>query len=164
MRYRRSVSFVTSAAVRSHLVRALEADLVGPYEELEELEELPLDEEEEDDGELFLDEAGAIRRRRARWGPVARAGSNLRVQAREGVRAMVAELRPGLWVVAELDEATAQDTTGFLPLLAPVIIKTITRATKGESKPAKPVKGVPWAEAEDVEEALAGQCKCRRAR
>ena len=41
MRYRRSVSFVTSAAVRSHLVRALEADLVGPYEELEELDRAP---------------------------------------------------------------------------------------------------------------------------
>ncbi|MCA9677588.1 MAG: DISARM system helicase DrmA [Myxococcales bacterium] len=41
LRYRRSVSFVTSAAVRSHLVRALEADLVGPYEELEELDRAP---------------------------------------------------------------------------------------------------------------------------
>jgi len=32
---------VTSSVVRSHLVRALEAELVGPYTELEELDRAP---------------------------------------------------------------------------------------------------------------------------
>ena len=40
-RYRALVTFSTSSSVRSHLVHALEAELVGPYAEREELDRAP---------------------------------------------------------------------------------------------------------------------------
>ncbi len=57
------------------------------------------------------------------WGPAVRMGRNLRVQAAVGHRAAVIELKPGLFLVAELPEQATRPEFGFLPFLAPMIVK-----------------------------------------
>jgi hypothetical protein len=57
------------------------------------------------------------------WGPAVRMGRNLRVQAAVGHRAAVIELKPGLFVVAEIPEQATRPEFGILPFLAPMIVK-----------------------------------------
>lgn len=53
----------------------------------------------------------------------------LRYQAAPGVRAAVLELRPGLYVVAEVPEDKFQgDDFGFVPLLAPMVVSAARHA------------------------------------
>lgn len=61
------------------------------------------------------------------WGPAARMGKNLRVQAAVGHRAAVIELKPGLYLVAELPETALRPEFGFVPLLAPMIVKAAAK-------------------------------------
>jgi len=62
------------------------------------------------------------------WGPSARLGRRLRIQAACGHRAAVIELRPGLYLVAELPETVAEAEFGFAPLLAPLLLTAAKRA------------------------------------
>ena len=63
------------------------------------------------------------------WGPEVEAGANLRIRARKGFRAAVVEVKPGLYVVAEVPERAVE--FGFGPLLlAPALAKTLTRAMR----------------------------------
>lgn len=57
------------------------------------------------------------------WGPAVRMGRNLRVQAAVGHRAAVIELKPGLFLVAELPEQATRPEFGIIPFLAPMIVK-----------------------------------------
>ena len=63
-------------------------------------------------------------------------GPQLRLQARRGYRAAVVELRPGMYVVAEVPEAAIHAEFGVAPLLlAPLLVNA---ATKALQQPAKP--------------------------
>jgi hypothetical protein len=55
-------------------------------------------------------------------------GRTLRVQAAVGHRAAVIELKPGLFLVAEVPEAALRPEFGFIPLLAPMIMNAATSA------------------------------------
>lgn len=116
------------------------------------------------------------------WGPLAKLGQQLRVQAKRGYRAAVVELQPGLYLVAEVPEASLRPEFGVAPLLAPLLTLAATRALQRRERRAEPVlpayeppvvyepapqlpgPAVParWVDAEDLE-ALAG-CGCRRCR
>ena len=61
------------------------------------------------------------------WGPAVRMGQHIRVQAAVGHRAAVVELRPGLFLVAELPEEATRPEFGFLPLLAPMIVRAASQ-------------------------------------
>jgi len=50
-------------------------------------------------------------------------GQHSRVQAAEGYRAAVIELKPGLFLVAEMPEAMTRPEIGFVPMLAPLMVK-----------------------------------------
>ncbi len=57
-------------------------------------------------------------------------GANMRIQTRPGTRAAVVEVKPGLFVVAEVPAESVE--FGFGPmLLAPALIKTLGRALQG---------------------------------
>jgi hypothetical protein len=71
---------------------------------------------------------GALTRLPDPWGPAVRMGANLRVQAAVGHRAAVIELKPGLFLVAEVPEAALRPEFGFVPLLAPMIMNAATSA------------------------------------
>jgi hypothetical protein len=62
------------------------------------------------------------------WGPAVRMGRHLRVQAEVGYRAAVIELRPGLFLVAEVPERATRPDFGVVPLLAPLILKAASDA------------------------------------
>lgn len=91
-----------------------------------------------DDVEDDIDEAtegiGAgwapFRRPAAReaWGPVVGMGRRLRIQAAVGHRAAVIELKPGLYLVADLPEAVARTEFGFAPLLIPLMMNAARRS------------------------------------
>ena len=82
----------------------------------------------DDDREPALEPlTGAVARAPDPWGPAVRMGRNLRVQAAVGHRAAVIELKPGLFLVAEMPEAALRPEFGFLPMLAPMIIKAASQ-------------------------------------
>ena len=57
-------------------------------------------------------------------------GANMRIQTRPGMRAAVIEVKPGLFVIAEVPAESVE--FGFGPmLLAPALIKTLGRALQG---------------------------------
>ena len=85
----------------------------------------PAEFEDEFEDALELEGIGAVTRR---WSPLARMGPNFRIQAAQGYRAAVIELKPGLFVVAELPEHVARSEFGVLPLLAPLVIRATSRA------------------------------------
>ncbi len=62
------------------------------------------------------------------WGPSVRLGSRLRIQAAAGHRAAVIDLKPDLFLVAELPEAVTKTEFGIAPLLAPLMITAARRA------------------------------------
>ena len=55
-------------------------------------------------------------------------GPHLRIQAAEGYRAAVIELKPGLFIVAEVPEHVARSEFGIAPLLAPLVVRAATKA------------------------------------
>ena len=76
------------------------------------------------------------------WGPDVEAGSNLRVRARKGFRAAVVEVKPGLYVVAEVPERAVE--FGFGPLLlAPALAKTLGRAFRRNAQKGSVVQHKP---------------------
>lgn len=99
------------------------------------VEPLPEDDDPAPDGEL-----GATRQRLGRvrdalspgWGPHVALGPNVRVQAREGFRVGVVEVKPGLFVLAEVPERSVEFGLGPL-LLAPALVKTLGRAMQGST-------------------------------
>lgn len=65
------------------------------------------------------------------WGPNVRMGRHLRIQAATGHRAAVIDLKPGLYLVAEIPEAVTRTEFGFAPLLAPLMIRAAKKAIDG---------------------------------
>jgi hypothetical protein len=63
---------------------------------------------------------------------------SLRIQAAQGVRAAVMELRPGLYLVAEMPEEAVQSEFGFVPLLAPLMLRSARRAMERHAVPVPP--------------------------
>ncbi|MCB9779733.1 MAG: hypothetical protein H6742_14305 [Alphaproteobacteria bacterium] len=61
------------------------------------------------------------------WSPAIALGPNLKMKARKGFRAAVVEVKPGLFVVAEVPERSVEFGLGPL-LLAPALVKTLGRA------------------------------------
>ncbi len=76
--------------------------------------------------EAELVEPTAARRRP--WSPAVSMGPHLRIQAAEGYRAAVIELKPGLFIVAEVPEHVARSEFGIAPLLAPLVVRAATKA------------------------------------
>ena len=78
------------------------------------------------------------------WGPLTRMGAHLRVQAVRGTRAAVIELKPGLYLVAEVPEQSLRPEFGIIPLLAPLLTMAASRALKRrtptESATTQPVQ------------------------
>ena len=64
----------------------------------------------------------------ALWSPPARMGSHMRIQASSGYRAAVVELKPGLFVVAEIPAQVAASEMGFGAVLAPLLVRAASRA------------------------------------
>lgn len=62
------------------------------------------------------------------WGPSVRLGNKLRIQAAAGHRAAVIDLKPGLFLVAELPEAVTRSEFGIAPVLAPLMVTAARRA------------------------------------
>ena len=75
------------------------------------------------------------RRTGAGWGPNVRMGKNLRIQAASGHRAAVIDLKPGLYLVAELPEAVTRTEFGIAPLLAPLMVRAAKKAIDEGKKP-----------------------------
>jgi hypothetical protein len=93
---------------------------------------VPLDPESED--AAWYDDPGLAGEA---WGPAVKLGSALRVQATRGVRAAVVELRPGLYLVAEVPGPAARPEFGVLPLLAPLMISAARHVLKPRQEPAE---------------------------
>ncbi len=102
-------------------------------------EDTELHEAELQDGELEADlgEAPAPERRKLKdrvhdavtrdWQKPIDLGANMRIQTRPGMRAAVIEVKPGLFVIAEVPAESVE--FGFGPmLLAPALMKTLGRA------------------------------------
>ena len=62
-----------------------------------------------------------------RWSPPARMGTQLRIQAKAGHRAAVVELKPGLYLVAQVPDSATRPEFGLAPLLAPLMVKAASR-------------------------------------
>lgn len=77
------------------------------------------------------------RRRAPSWGPIVRMGQHSRVQAAEGYRAAVIELKPGLFLVAEMPEAVARPEFGMVPMLAPLMVNAARGALDPNAQPAR---------------------------
>ncbi|MFH1464553.1 MAG: hypothetical protein ABIO70_09205, partial [Pseudomonadota bacterium] len=73
---------------------------------------------------------GASSRRRlpVRWSPLVKMGPHFRIQASQGYRAAVIEVKPGLFLVAELPEQVARSEFGIAPVLAPMVVNAARRA------------------------------------
>ena len=65
---------------------------------------------------------------REAWGPVVAMGRRLRIQAAVGHRAAVIELKPGLYLVADLPETVARTEFGLAPLLIPLMMNAARRS------------------------------------
>lgn len=72
------------------------------------------------------------------WSPAVALGPNLKMKARKGFRAAVVEVKPGLFVVAEVPERSVEFGLGPL-LLAPALVKTLGRAfRRGQAGQGQP--------------------------
>jgi len=72
------------------------------------------------------------------WSPAIALGPNLKMKARKGFRAAVVEVKPGLFVVAEVPERSVEFGLGPL-LLAPALVKTLGRAfRRGQAGQGQP--------------------------
>ncbi len=132
-----------------------------------ELEPVEPEEDEPDPEEVFPEEEVMGR---SGWGPAAKLGEHLRIQAEDGYRAAVILLRPGLYLVAEVSDEATRPALGFAPLLAPLIMRSASKALQrresAQPEPASPgtaivrrdpsqgalvpAATVGWAEPEDV--------------
>ncbi len=73
-----------------------------------------------------------------RWSPPARMGTQLRIQAKAGHRAAVIELKPGLYLVAQVPDSAARPEFGLAPLLAPLMVKAASRVmTRRQARQAQ---------------------------
>ena len=113
---------------------ALRGEDDGPHEA--ELDDLELELEPDDLGEEAPPKRRKLKDRvqdavTPDWQKPIDLGANLRIQTRPGVRAAVIEVKPGLFVVAEVPTESVE--FGFGPmLLAPALIKTLGRALQGQ--------------------------------
>ena len=92
----------------------------------EQPEVLDVDWEEVDEPEWMGAARGA--QLPARWSPPAKMGTHMRIQASQGHRAAVIELKPGLFLVAELPERVARSEFGVAAVLAPLVVKAASKA------------------------------------
>jgi hypothetical protein len=93
-------------------------------EELVDEGEEPLEEDEPLEDEEATEGIGA----QEAWGPAVQMGRRLRIQAALGYRAAVIELKPGLFLVAEMPEALTRTEFGLAPLLAPMMMTAARRS------------------------------------
>jgi hypothetical protein len=118
--------------------RPLADRAVAWVEELIDEGEEPLEEELEDE-EVLEDAAEATEGLGAvwspfrqpvphAWGPSVPMGRRLRIQAALGHRAAVIELKPGLFLVAEMPEALMRTEFGLAPVLAPMMMTAARRS------------------------------------
>lgn len=88
------------------------------------------------------------------WGPFVKLGEHIRLQAARGHRAAVVELRPGLYLVADVPSKHLEPEFGVLPLLAPLIVTAAQAAMKGKKRkprpPQLPGPVADWADEDDV--------------
>ena len=82
-----------------------------------------------------LRQRAQVRRAAGGWGPSVRMGKHLRIQAASGHRAAVIDLKPGLYLVAELPEVVTRTEFGVAPLLAPLMVKAAKKAIDQGRKP-----------------------------
>lgn len=107
--------------------------------------------EDEDDDDLDDELEGLRRRRRSSvspgehnyrgssldrradraWSEAIPMGARLRLQAQRGHRAAVMELRPGLFLVAEVPEEATRPEMGMAPMLAPMMARAARDALEG---------------------------------
>lgn len=101
-------------------------------------------------------------------------GEHLRIQAARGYRAGVIALRPGLYLVAELPAEAITPEFGLVPVLAPLVVRAALKALDNPEstrqnmqafsqlvrRPQPPASPVPWADAEDWDEAYEGIAGC----
>ena len=119
---------------RGHGRDALRGEDDGPHEA--ELDDQELELEPDDLGEEAPPKRRKLKDRvqdavTPDWQKPIDLGANLRIQTRPGVRAAVIEVKPGLFVVAEVPTESVE--FGFGPmLLAPALIKTLGRALQGQ--------------------------------
>lgn len=72
------------------------------------------------------------------WSRHTALGPNLRIQARAGFRAAIVEVKPGLFVVAEVPQKSVE--IGFGPLvLAPALVKTVGRVMQQREQRSRQV-------------------------
>lgn len=145
-----------------------------------------LEEEDEDSlfdlvEELLDDGLEGVRRRRPAgdsvWNTPSRVGRHLCIQAAVGYRAAVIELRPGLFLVAEMPERVASPDFGVVPFLAPLMLKAAKRAIDPVTPKSSGVASlfrreeprqitgpvdVGWADAAEVAEVIGGDAYDRR--
>lgn len=131
----------------------------------------PQEQEDDFDSEPF-DDTEVLGRWQApvprQYGPLMPLGANLRVQASEGTRAGMIELRPGLFLVAEIPVQAARSEFG-LAVLAPLVTSVALKALENpetqqqlasaaqrgvalvqrQLMPPQP-SPVPWANADEV--------------
>ena len=97
-------------------------------------------------------------RSRSPWGPFVALGTHLRLQAKDGRRAAAVQLRPGLYLVAEVPGENLKPEFGVVPLLAPLMVAAAQAAIKGRKRkrqrPQLPGPVADWADETDVDAAL----------
>ncbi|MEZ4321885.1 MAG: hypothetical protein R3F61_30700 [Myxococcota bacterium] len=89
------------------------------------------------------------------WGPFVNLGRHIRVQAKTGHRAAVVELRPGLYLVADVPAKHLKPEFGVIPLLVPLMVTAAQAAMKRKKRkprpPQLPGPVADWADEEDVQ-------------
>ena len=109
----------------------------------------------------LLEEAGKLFR--AKWGKRQPLGDAARIQAKAGSQAMVATVRPGLFIVQVVSDAAAKkiagDNVGLLPLLLFPMVKDQLQKTLAP-KPAAPAAAAAPAVAPASRPAAAGDFGC----
>ena len=79
----------------------------------------------------------ATRQLPARWSPLVKMGPHFRIQASRGYRAAVIQVKPGLFLVAELPEQAARSEFGIAPVLAPMVVNAARRALQRRKQTPK---------------------------
>lgn len=94
------------------------------------------------------------------WSSPIKLGDNVRIQAREGHRAVVQQLQPGMWVIAEVPQKSMEIGLGIV--LAPLFQRALRRVfQRRPATPATPAaeplalppaenRIAPWAQPEDI--------------
>ena len=111
------------------------------------------------------------------WSSPVMLGTRLRVQAALGFRAAVVELKPGMFLVAEMPAEATRPEFGVLPLLAPLMVRAASKAIRHRAEkraerrqitahtpkqlPGPVADEMTWAEPDDYD---AVGCDCERAK